>query len=209
MHGGTFLMFAFRAGNADGDGVEQYIDKQPFIQVSKDLANAAHVDPGDDGRCHAVFMRRLFLEQEPQGWFLLFPDVGLAVELCHGACVSWDGREARHCTSIAHKANNKDVLWSYYFGLNKLVASARDRLAEFELAAQHRQRCAQSYPAFVPWMKVKVKVSVNGRDRIRDATVVDVSLDMVHIAFDKGKDAKTMVSYAAGDQNIVIASCDL
>ena len=33
-------------------------------------------------------------------WYLLFPRHGLAIELCHGCWISWDGRVQPHCTAV-------------------------------------------------------------------------------------------------------------
>lgn len=187
------------------DGVEQYKERAPFIQVSKDLANAAHLDPNDDGRCHAVWMRSEFLHPEPKHWYMLFPDVGLAIELCHGACLSWDGREARHCTSVAQKDRATDVLWSYYFGLNAPLAHAQVRLEDFERAVTQREASGDSWPPFTDNVKVWVKVTQGPNKRIAKGVVDRVDHDTVHIRMRTTKDVRP-VPFALRDPNVVLGA---
>ena len=47
-------------------------------------------------------------------WYLLFPDVGLAIELAHGVGVSWDGRVHRHCTAVPRHVAPRDHLYSLF-----------------------------------------------------------------------------------------------
>lgn len=188
------------------DGVDQYKRvKEPFVQVSKDLANPAHLDPNDEGRSHAVWMRKLFLQAEPEGWYFLLTDVGLAIELCHGACVSWDGREVRHCTSIASPISNKDVLLSYYFGMSAPLKRAYERLRKFEACQAFRRCNKQTYPAFALGMQVSVQVTKQNKKRIREGVIVAKDGESMHIAFETGKNSRQALPYACDDQSIVIA----
>lgn len=163
------------------DGVEQYEGQEPFVQVSKDLSNAAHLDPGDNGRSHAVWMRTKYLANEPTGWYFLFPDVGLAVELCHGACISWDGRMVRHCTSIPSSVTAQDTLYSYFFGLNTPLTRARGRLAAFKAATAFRRSHEHEYPPYEPGMLVWVRIRDEDRERVRVGIVVAVDGGTVSI----------------------------
>lgn len=168
------------------------------------MANAAHVDPNDGGRCHAVWLRTKFLEAEPKNWYMLFPDVGLAIQLCHGACLSWDGREARHCTSVAQKTTEQDVLFSYFFGLNTPVERGRIRIDDFEQAAKERDLCpTYNYPAFIPDMLVWVKVTKGEHIRIAKAKVVCIRGEMLLLDMGSATDARPK-SFMVDDPNIVI-----
>lgn len=189
--------------------MEQYAGHTPFIQVSKNLANPAHLDPSDDGRSHVVFIRKQHLLPDPSGWYLLFPDVGLAIRLYHGACVSFDGRLARHCTSICSSVRPKDDLYGYFFGLNSRLMNAEWRLRKFNDAATHRWACGTNYPPFVVNMHVWVRVKEHGLERVKvDGVVVGVDTQSLLIAFMTGKNARHSIAYALTDPNVVIAPAD-
>lgn len=189
------------------DGIEQYIGVEPFVQVSHNLANPAHLDPCDDGRSHAVWIRKQHLQPEPHGWYLIFPDVGLAIELCHGACVSWDGRCARHCTTIASGVREKDALYGYFFGLNTRLSNARARLERFKHAVQKRHAWGTNYPPFKVDHEVLVRVVESGMERIKDdGVVVCVDEHHVGIAFYTGKNARQVIEYALTDADVVLAA---
>ena len=78
--------------------------------MSVNLGNSSHYDVNDATQGYAVWT-----EENPSmgsNWFFVMPNVhgkrpdgvpflGLAVRLCHGAAISWDGRALRHCTSIS------------------------------------------------------------------------------------------------------------
>lgn len=73
------------------------------VIVSVDLANSAHYDIGDASVSVAVWVEEK--PGEAENWYFVLPNVsyqgkaGLVVKLCHGAAISWDGREIFHCTS--------------------------------------------------------------------------------------------------------------
>ena len=193
------------------DGVEQYENiKEPFVQVSTDLANLAHLDPGDAGRSHAVWKRLLYQQPEPTGWYFLFPDVGLALELCNGACISWDGRQARHCTSIASHMHSKDMLLSYYFGLSQKLLNAQARLHAFAQAQQHKRSHLDTYPPLEPSTEVWVGVRDCGKLAVKQAIVIESDSESVLVAFRYcGKyDPSRTAHFAHSDINIVIAGYD-
>ena len=91
----------------DGDGVECV---GYTIDMSVNLGNASHYDIHDASQGYAVWT-----EDNPSvgfNWYFILPNVhgvkpdgatfsGLAVRLCHGAAISWDGRVLRHCSSIS------------------------------------------------------------------------------------------------------------
>ena len=63
-------------------------------------------------------------------WYLLFPDVGLAIELAHGVGVSWDGRVHRHCTAVPRHVAPRDHLYALFLGQYKRVMNASERVAD-------------------------------------------------------------------------------
>eukprot|EP00966_Prymnesium_polylepis_P322439 7378695-Prymnesium_polylepis.1 len=60
--------------------------------ASHNLANPVHLDVGDGDRSFAIWTRGQPQLGEIVGHYLLFPHVGLAIELVDGVAVSWDGR---------------------------------------------------------------------------------------------------------------------
>jgi hypothetical protein len=60
-------------------------------------------------------------------WYLLFPDVGLAIELAHGVGVSWDGRVHRHCTAVPRHVALRDHLYCSFF-VNRCATVGADKL---------------------------------------------------------------------------------
>ena len=86
--------------------------------ASRNLANPVHLDVGDGDRSFAVWMRGQPQLGEIVGHYLLFPHVGLAIELVDGVAVSWDGRVLAHCTSEpATAVRADDALFSLFFSL--------------------------------------------------------------------------------------------
>jgi len=136
---------------------------------------------------------------------MLFPDVGLAIKLCHGACVSWDGREVRHGISVARGVTNGDTLYSYYFGIHALVSGAVERLRQFEAAVECRSACGSSYPEFEVGMDVWVLLR-NGSvpPQVREGRVLSVT-DMLHVAFYGGEDVREPGRFRLDDANVVVA----
>lgn len=172
------------------------------MQVSYNLANPAHLDPADDGRSHAVWIRRMHTAAEPQGWYFLLPDVGLAIQLCNGACISWDGRQTRHCTSIASCIKQNDELYGYYFGLNSRLANAEWRLSKFRQLRREHSSESLAVGTHV-WVRV---LKNDGKARVRmDGEVCGMSEHSVEISFYSGKNARQAIKYALDDPNVVIA----
>ena len=54
---------------------------QPFAAVSCNLGNPEHIDPRDDSPSFARWYRSCPHLPAPTTWWLLFPAVGLAIEL--------------------------------------------------------------------------------------------------------------------------------
>jgi hypothetical protein len=83
--------------------------------MSDGLGNAMHVDP-DGHRSYAVWLSALGHAGASRSWYLLFPRHGLAIELCHGCWISWDGRVQPHCTAVPDVAEG-DRLMSLFCSL--------------------------------------------------------------------------------------------
>jgi hypothetical protein len=92
-------------GGKDGPG--------NVIMLSRNIGNSSHVDNADGSRSVAVWA-----EEEPgraKNWSFLLPDVsidgslGVVIKLFHGAVISWDGREVRHCSSIPKPGDGNNV----------------------------------------------------------------------------------------------------
>ena len=121
------------------DGAEQYESADVFCQVSINLANPAHIDVDDAGRSHALWLRNLWQQPDPEHWFFLLPDVGLAIRLRHGCCISWDGRAVSHCTSVPGSVADGEMLLSCWCGVSAKMERARRRQEEYENAVHCRQ----------------------------------------------------------------------
>jgi hypothetical protein len=78
-----------------------FLQLSPWVVLSKNLHNEAHLDPGDKSTCYA-----LFLETKPGTacqWAFVLPNLGptgVIIWLQHGTVICWDGRMVRHCTSL-------------------------------------------------------------------------------------------------------------
>ena len=66
--------------------------------VSCNLANAMHVDKNDASRSFVIWISQS--QTERHTWWFLLPTYGVAIQLCHGRCISWDGSKIEHCTSM-------------------------------------------------------------------------------------------------------------
>ena len=98
--------------------------------LSKNLNNSAHLDVGDGSRCFAIWMRTCMSADAPRSWWLLFPSVGLAIQLAPGVRVSWDGRHCSHC-SVSHPREG-DSLISIFVAGKEAVFDAWRRKARFD-----------------------------------------------------------------------------
>ena len=96
--------------------------------------NENHVDPKDGGAQGMT----VWHEWKPRkdkvkvsNWYFLFPDIrvfvdgtsrnGLAIPLCHGAVISWDGRCLRHCTAKPNIQGKNSKVFGTYFGAHQQV----------------------------------------------------------------------------------------
>lgn len=138
------LLDAFRG---HGAGVEEY-ETIPFLPrttkgkarpagaASIDLGTSAHFDVSDAFRCWSGWGLAQPEVGEPEEWWLLFPDVGLAIRLCHGALVSWDGRVQRHCSSVPVGLPVGQHLYSFFVGIGCGVAKVARAQQEWEWASE-------------------------------------------------------------------------
>jgi hypothetical protein len=102
--------------------------------VSHGLGNAKHRDR-DASRCFAGWFAR---RRGPfRTWFLLFPDIGLAIRLAHGTFVSWNGATQPHCTAVPADGEG-DAFVSVFCGLQQKACDvlSREIACEEELVAR-------------------------------------------------------------------------
>jgi len=71
----------------------------PTSAVSKNLGNPPHYDKKDGHRGYAMWIADGMMNQVSSWWFVL-PMHGIAVELCDGVIISWNGSEVMHCSSV-------------------------------------------------------------------------------------------------------------
>ena len=105
--------------------------------MSDGLGNAMHVDP-DGHRSYAVWLSALGHAGASRSWFLLFPRHGLAIELCHGCWISWDGRVQPHCTAVPDVAEG-DRLMSLFCSLPANAMNVLERANSWRDVMHERQ----------------------------------------------------------------------
>jgi hypothetical protein len=132
------LVVVYSAGL--GVGLEDINGGNQLVQASRDLGTPRHLDINDGGRSIAVWTHFTSAQtrKQPLGWWFLFPDVGLAIELCDGALVSWDGRSVAHCTCVPARLPVDDHLYSLFFGVSSKTETAARKQREFELCVRAR-----------------------------------------------------------------------
>jgi hypothetical protein len=83
------------------------------IMISKNLGNSAHFDYRDRSLSLAVWVEEMV--GCASNWFFILPNVrlngklGVAIQLFHGAAISWDGKLIKHCTSITETGEDNNV----------------------------------------------------------------------------------------------------
>jgi len=85
--------------------------------VSKDLGNPKHIDD-DFSRSYAGWFTKETVHDK-SAWFL-FPDWGVAIELCNDTWISWDGVNCAHCSSVPHLAESNNI-YSLFTAITKKV----------------------------------------------------------------------------------------
>ena len=102
--------------------------------VSQDLGNPKHVDD-DFSRSYAGWFTK-----EPIGdksaWFL-FPNWGVAIELCNDTWISWDGINCPHCSSVPRLEGNNHI-YSLFTAITKKVYTNAERVNACETLLQNR-----------------------------------------------------------------------
>lgn len=96
--------------------------------VTVNLTNRPHRDLDDAGKCFAIWVQKYVggkPPKPPKQWWLLFPCVGLAIQLEHGVRISWNGRCAQHC-SISVPGEEGDELLSLFSGTSLRVQGHKD-----------------------------------------------------------------------------------
>jgi hypothetical protein len=72
------------------------------------LGNELHND-GDADRSFAVWINKNTGETS-KSWHLLFPAWDVAIELCKGTWISWNGKFCGHCTAVPDVADGDKFL---------------------------------------------------------------------------------------------------
>ena len=80
------------------------------------------------------------------GWWFLFPNHGVAVELAHGTWMSWDGRVQPHCSSVPCFAEDDELL-SLFASLPNNLCSVFER----EQACGDAIKARQAQDTDGPW----------------------------------------------------------
>lgn len=96
--------------------------------VTVNLTNRPHRDLDDAGKCFAIWVQKYVggkPPKPPKQWWLLFPCVGLAIQLEQGVRISWNGRCAQHC-SISVPGEEGDELLSLFAGTSLRVQGHKD-----------------------------------------------------------------------------------
>ena len=76
--------------------------------ASRNLGNELHND-GDADRSFAVWINKNKRETS-KSWHLLFPAWDVAIELCNGTWISWNGKFCGHCTAVPDVAGGDQFL---------------------------------------------------------------------------------------------------
>jgi hypothetical protein len=86
--------------------------KPPTWAASRNLGNPPHYDHKDAHRGYAQwYVERGELHDKITSWWFLLPEHGIAIELCDGAAISWDGRAVIHCSSVPNSPTALYSLW--------------------------------------------------------------------------------------------------
>jgi len=104
--------------------------------VTVNLTNRPHRDLDDAGKCFAIWVQKYVggkPPKPPKQWWLLFPSVGLAIQLVHGVRISWNGRCAQHC-SISVPGEEGDELLSLFAATSLNVQRHKDAWASYKAA---------------------------------------------------------------------------
>ena len=92
--------------------------------VSKDLGNPKHIDD-DFSRSYAGWFTKQKIDNK-SAWFL-FPDWGVAIELCNDTWISWDGVNCAHCSSVPHLGDSNNI-YSLFTAITKKVYANAEKV---------------------------------------------------------------------------------
>ena len=76
--------------------------------ASLNLGNKFHKD-NDGNRSFAVWVSNN-KDTSSTSWYLLFPEWEVAIEICHGTWISWNGRFCGHCTAVPNLTNGEKLI---------------------------------------------------------------------------------------------------
>jgi hypothetical protein len=129
--------------------------------TSKNLSNSEHLDTKDYSRSYAFWVT----EHDYEGAYLLFPQWGLAIELCHGRYISWNGKECAHCTSVPNKSDIgvPTDIYSLFTALPKDIYNESVKKAKFDKVIETRhtggvEMCNTFFESLRVGMTVQYKV---------------------------------------------------
>ena len=98
-----------------------FVPASPWVVLSKDLHNEAHLDFGDKGLCFALFVEQV--RGRAKHWAFVLPNLGAGGTIIHlssGVVIGWDGRVVRHCTAMdVAGAGAGNVAYGYFVGASK------------------------------------------------------------------------------------------
>jgi hypothetical protein len=124
--------------------------------VSIDLGNPLHKDD-DHSRSYAGWFCAEEIKNR-SAWFL-FPEWGVAIELCNNTWISWDGHNCAHCSSVPHLSDSNH-LYSLFTAITKKVYSHILKVNQFQLTVNDRtskgDECVRDLNAHVDISSLRV-----------------------------------------------------
>ncbi len=64
---------------------------------------------------------------------------GIAIKLCHGVLIGWDGRLVRHCTSMIASREGNVVYGTFFASKTRVVKHGMSKLQQ-EIYEQHESK---------------------------------------------------------------------
>lgn len=145
------------------------------------LSNAGHCDIFDNSRSWAMWTTQDASLPPPRSWFLLFPANGLAIELGEGVAVSWDGRFAWHCSSVADVDPRVQTL-SFFAGVKATTCRLARRLEEWEWVMESILSGKEGCPLAVGdrvWYKQRFEAVAQASAGFRRASATVVAINVL------------------------------
>jgi len=90
------------------DCPDEVTDVPRCWNASLNLGNEMHRDRDGD-RSFAVWVSNN-KESSKSSWYLLFPEWEVAIEICHGTWISWNGKFCGHCSAVPNLAEGEQLL---------------------------------------------------------------------------------------------------